>query len=271
MNIHPTVFVVVGTVILLFLGILIIAFVVYYQRKQFKLQISQNLERQKIELQYQKKLLENSMEVQEQERRKLAKNLHDEVGAILSVLKMGNNQLFKSTEITEKLKLLVQNNTELIEESINIVRSISKDLVPQTLENFGLVYAIEEFINKINKNSNIQVDFNYENLSASNRFGVNLELAVYRVLQELFNNAIKHSQATEIELFINYSKNQLFLVFEDNGIGFDFKKELNTPSGGLGLRNIQSRLSLIKGEVEISSVEGQGMKFEAILKDVSME
>jgi signal transduction histidine kinase len=269
MNFQIDTFIVLGTLVLMIFGLLIIGFVVYYQRRQFKYEINQNIEKQQIALDFQKKLLENSLEVQEFERQRLAKDLHDEVGAILSTLKMSNNQILKKVSDLDTLQELAQNNKELIDESISIVRSISKDLVPQTLENFGLYSAIEEFFNKIGKHSNKSFKFKFEGFSESIRFKNIIELNVFRIVQELSNNALKHAQAEKIDLFFSFINEELYFCFSDNGVGFDFQTQLDNAAGGLGLRNIESRLSVIGGEMETNSKLGSGAKFEIWIKDVT--
>lgn len=259
-------YLILGTAILIFFILSFIVFVVHYQRKQFRLEIKQNEEKQVIELEFQRKLLENSMEVQELERRRLAKDLHDEVGALLSVLKMGNNQLVKKETADESVKKLINNNKELIDESIGLVRSISKDLVPQTLENFGLIHAIEEFFHKIEKNSNIGFKFLYKNISGNQRFTPKVELSVYRIIQELSNNALKHANAAYIDLIINFEDNKLFIVFADDGVGFSMDEVLKNPNSGLGIRNIESRLSIINGTIKILNPE-KGTRFEIEISD----
>jgi signal transduction histidine kinase len=255
-----------GTSIIIFFILSFIAFVVYYQRKQFGLEIKQKEEKQIIELEFQRKLLENSMEVQEIERRRLAKDLHDEVGALLSVLKMGNNQLVKKDIEDSKINNLIQNNKELIDESISMVRSISKDLVPQTLENFGLIHAIEEFLSKIERSSNIEFSFLHKNISEKDRFSSKIELSVFRIIQELANNALKHAKATKIDLILNFESNKLFLVFSDNGVGFSMEDAMKNPNGGLGLRNLESRLSIINGRLKVLNPES-GARFEIEIND----
>lgn len=264
------IFVLFGTLILILFGILVIAFVVYYQRKQFNLEIKQKEEKQEIELEFQRKLLENSMEVQELERRRLAKDLHDEVGALLSVLKMGNNQLLKKVADVDDISKLAKNNKELIEESISLVRNISKDLVPQTLENFGLVHAIDEFFNKMEKNSDIEFKFLHKNISDNLRFETKVELSIFRIIQELSNNALKHSEATKIDLILNYEDNTLFIVFADNGKGFSMPLVRSNPKNGLGIRNIESRLSIINGTLEVLNPE-KGIRYEIEIKDCNEE
>lgn len=259
-------YLIIGTSILILFVFLFIIFVVYYQRKQFLLEIKQREEKQLIELEFQRKLLENSMEVQEMERRRLAKDLHDEVGALLSVLKMGNNQLVKKDIADETISKLIVNNKELIDETISLVRSISKDLVPQTLENFGLIHAIDEFFSKIEKSSDIDFRFQYNNINVQDRFSKKVELSIFRIIQELSNNALKHSNAKQIELVLNYESNNLFLIFSDNGVGFSRDEVMINPKNGLGLRNLESRLSVIDGSLKMLNPE-KGSRFEIVIKD----
>ena len=268
MNFSIDTFILLGTFLLILLGFFVIGFVVYYQRKQFRLEIKQNEENQRFELELQRKLLENSMEVQENERRRLAKDLHDEVGAVLSVLKMGNNQLIKKSVGLDELGNLASNNKDLIEESISLVRNISKDLVPQTLENFGLIVALEEFFNKMEKNSEIHFQLRHQGIAEKVRFSPTLELSIYRIIQELSNNAIKHSNATLIELDLFYKNAILRINFKDNGKGFSLEEVKNNPKSGLGIRNIESRLSVVNGKLDVKLPSEGGVLFEIEIKDV---
>ena len=267
MNFSVETFILLGTFILTLFGILVIGFVIYYERRQFRLELRQKEEKQIVDLEFQRKLLENSMEVQEIERRRLAKDLHDEVGALLSLLKMGNTQLLKKNGEISDIEAYALNNQELIDETISIVRSISKDLVPQTLEKFGLFNAIEEFINKTEKNSKIKFIFTTSNFNDEIRFSGNIELALYRIIQEITNNVLKHAAASEISLQISYYLDKLFLSFSDNGVGFDLNEVINNPKTGLGLRNIESRLSIIKGTFKLITNINKGVLYEIEIND----
>lgn len=267
MNFSVETFILLGTFILTLFGILVIGFVIYYERRQFRLELIQKEGKQKIELEFQRKLLENSMEVQEIERHRLAKDLHDEVGTLLSLLKMGNNQLLKKSGKIADIAAYAVNNQELIDETISIVRSISKDLVPQTLEKFGLFHAIEEFINKTEKNSNIKFIFTTNNFNDKIRFPGNIELALYRIIQEFTNNVLKHAAASEIYLQFSYYLDKIFLSFRDNGVGFAMDEVINNPKTGLGLRNIESRLSIIKGSFKIITNHNEGVLYEIEIND----
>lgn len=232
----------------------IILFVTYYQRKQ----IQQKLTIQELKDEMQLQLLESALEVQEVERIRIAKDLHDEVGAMLSATKMSFNQLLRKIDNTTDLTALGKQTKELLEESIGHVRRISKELVPSTLEEFGLMSAIDEFIQKIHLASGVLFVFSHEGIEANQRFDKRIELTIYRIAQELVNNALKHAEAEQITLKLATEVNKIIFTFTDNGKGFDLEKVRKDPKLGLGIRNIESRLSVINGKLNMKSVIGQG-------------
>jgi signal transduction histidine kinase len=232
----------------------IILFVSYYQKKQ----IQQKLTIQELKDEMQRQLLESALEVQEVERVRIAKDLHDEVGAMLSATKMSFNQLLRKIDNTDDLATLGKQTKELLEESIGHVRRISKELVPSTLEEFGLMSAIDEFIQKIHLASGVLFVFSHEGIEANQRFDKKLELTIYRIAQELINNALKHAEAQQITLKLAINLNKLIFTFTDNGKGFDIEKVRKDPKSGLGMRNITSRLSVINGTLDMKSIIGNG-------------
>lgn len=232
----------------------IILFVTYYQRKQ----IQQKIAIQELKAEMQRQMLESSLEVQEVERRRIAKDLHDEVGAMLSATKMSLNQMVRKIDSTD-LSTLAQQTKELLDESISQVRRISKELVPSTLEEFGLVSALDEFIQKIHVASGVLFVLNHEGIiPPDKRFDKKIELTVYRIAQELVNNALKHAQANEISLILKEQTNHLIFEFNDDGIGFDIEKVQKNVKKGLGLKNIESRLSVVNGTFVQKSELGKG-------------
>ena len=232
----------------------IILFVTYYQRKQ----IQQKLTIQELKDEMQRQLLESALEVQEVERVRIAKDLHDEVGAMLSATKMSFNQLLRKIDNTSDLTTLGNQTKELLDESIGHVRRISKELVPSTLEDFGLMSAIDEFIQKIHLASGVLFVFSHEGIEANQRFDKKIELTIYRIAQELINNALKHAEAEQITLKLGTEVNKIIFIFTDNGKGFNLESVRKDPKSGLGMRNIESRLSVINGKLDMKSVLGQG-------------
>lgn len=243
-----------GSFGILILIVFSIVFVVYYKQRQAE----QKVAMQELQAEMQRQLLESSLEVQEVERRRIAKDLHDEVGAMLSVTKMSFNQLLKKLNTSAELTEHGKSTKEFLEESISQVRRISRELVPSTLEDFGLMSAIDEFIQKIHIASGVLFIFNHEGIEENQRFDKKIELTIYRIAQELVNNALKHAEAEEITLKLMAQGNKIIFIFTDNGKGFDLAAVKKDPKSGLGLRNIESRLSVVNGTFTIKSSIGQG-------------
>ncbi|RYU96809.1 sensor histidine kinase [Emticicia agri] len=240
-----------GLIVLITFSIL---FVVYYKQKQAE----QKVAIQELKAEMQRQLLESSLEVQEVERRRIAKDLHDEVGAMLSMTKMSFNQLIKKLNTSAELTEQGKTTKEFLEESISQVRRISRELVPSTLEDFGLISAIDEFIQKIHIASGVLFIFNHEGIEDTQRFDKKIELTIYRIAQELVNNALKHAEAQEITLKLSAQARKLLFIFTDNGKGFDLEAVKKDPKSGLGLRNIESRLSVVNGTFTFKTSIGQG-------------
>lgn len=238
-----------GTIAMLLMAVFIVAFMVFYQQKQFR----QKAEARKREEEYQLQLLEASLEVQEAERRRIAADLHDDIGTLLSATRLSLSQVSRSSKGSATD---VQETKELLDEAIQNVRRISKELLPSALDNFGLVAAFDEFVSKIRKHTGIDVVFHHDTLSQE-RFDAKVELSLYRIGQELVNNSLKHSGATHIEIMLMHQQSRLVLSVNDNGGGFNLT-DVQKPNSGLGLKNIESRLNVIGGTVFFDVAEGKG-------------
>ncbi|MFB0946480.1 MAG: histidine kinase, partial [Spirosomataceae bacterium] len=242
------------------IAIFIVLFVAYYNKKQSK----QKMELQAKEVELQQSLLLNSLEVQEAEQKRIARDLHDEVGALLSVTKMSLNVLGRKIKDDTLSKDLLKSK-KLLEDSIATVRRISKELIPSSLENFGLVAAIEDFLNQVKQSTGLSVNFETDFLEDDN-LTKNQELMLYRIVQELTNNAIKHSGATQLEVSLSHlSAEQVKLIFFDNGSGFNAQEINEKSGGGLGLKNIESRVKVISGKLSIVSNAEIGSRFNIIV------
>lgn len=240
------------------MGFGLVVFVVVYQRKIQK----QQLERQAEENRHQRALLNAAVEVQESERRRIAGDLHDEIGSLLSAARLYLRQLNPEgpPEDNEKVR---EETLDILAKIIQNTRRITHDLLPAELEKFGLIAATEDLCERINAGG-IQVNFH---TATEERLAPRREVAVYRVLQELLNNTLKHAEATQIDVrFEVPSKRQLRLLYADNGKGFDLSS-VNTrgSGGGLGLRNIESRISLASGTIDYQSAAGKGTRVEILL------
>ena len=257
-NSSVVIYLVVGTAGMLILAGGIIFFVLSYQRRV----LHHKLEMQQMDFSYQKLLLEATVESQEKERRRVASELHDGVGAMLSAVKLNLN-LLQSTlngnreAITETKKML--------DETIENVRHISKALLPAGLEKVGLTPTLSELCQKLDHTGQLSVHFDCT--GDIQRFAVEKELMVFRIAQELVNNAIKHAQAAHIWVFLDWTNDQVKLLVEDDGKGMDLKA-LEAKSGiesGIGLYNIENRASLLRSKLQFEQREPRGTSISMLL------
>jgi signal transduction histidine kinase len=241
----------VGTLGMILLALSIFFFFVTYQKKMLKKQLELN----KVRADQQEIILQNTISAQEKERKRIARDLHDEVGAMLSVVKLNVGRIEKKSEEPTAKELATQTKT-YIDEVITQVRRISRSLLPPSLEKLGLYFALEEMANWINKSEQLKIvcwksgeQFRFDNKK---------ELAVFRIVQELLNNAIKHAGASTIFIKARFSiNNNLMISVTDNGKGFELKDKMNA---GLGLKNIESRSQIMGAMFKIKSIAGKGTK-----------
>lgn len=241
-----------GVIGMLLLAVALVVFFVVYQRRLY----GQQILRKEEESRHQRELLAAAVEVQENERRRIAGDLHDDIGSLLSATRLFLQQLDP-----EGAK---ESNLEIKEESLGIVskmiqntRRITHDLMPSELEKFGLFAAAEDLCTRLNRTGEVEVLFS---AGPQQRFDGKQEVALYRVLQELVNNTLKHAKAERIEVDYTWQRNQLIFRYLDNGKGFDKEKAIKQRGGaGLGLRNIESRITLIGGQLDYKTAPGKGL------------
>lgn len=214
----------------------IILFVVFYQKRMLK----EQMKRQVLEAQYQQKMLQAELESQEAERRRLAADLHDSIGGMLSTIRVGISTMARMLPEPQA----VDQTKQMLDDTISSVRRISRDLMPSTLEKFGLQHALTELCEKFEATSRINVRFTHDEMPA---FDKPRELLIFRIVQELLNNAIKHSQASEIHVHVNTTPDNLLIIVEDDGVGFNPDDYTNDAKSGkgLGLFNIENRARLL--------------------------
>lgn len=231
---------------LLLAGGLLFFFITYQKRLLVK-----QLEINKIKQDQQREILKNTIESQEKERKRIAQDLHDEVGAMLSVVKLNVGMIERQTE--EKANKLAGETKSYLDEVITQVRGISRALLPPSLEKLGLVQALEELANWVNMSDKIRIECWRRGEPC--RLEIDKELALFRVSQELVNNAIKHSGAGIISIQTRFSNNGIAIVIRDKGKGFDMKEKINS---GLGLKNLESRMDMINARFKMKSRLGYG-------------
>jgi two-component system, NarL family, sensor kinase len=226
----------IGTAAMLLLSFSIVGIVLIYQRRVLK----QKFELQEMEVAYQKRLLDAAIESQENERKRIASELHDDVGAMLSTVKLNLGFVKSTLKEKEALEALVDTHA-LLDQTIEGVRRISKDLMPTTLAMFGIDAALQELADRVNKTEQIRVQF--ETIEGQADWTQREELLLFRIVQEALNNTLKHAQATQIDIRLDHSGIEPALQVEDNGKGFDFEHlyGTNQQSKGVGLYSIENR------------------------------
>ena len=202
----------------------------------------------KLKEQQQNQLIEAAIRSEETERHRIAETLHDEVGAILSSVRLHFSNI-NAVQLDEKGKALHEKSKMLLDEGIQKVRTISHNLHSTLLKEFGLNEAIRNFLNKTVQGTLVKVEADLDN----NYLIQNAEtdLGVYRIIQELINNILKHAHANFINIKSEMKNEELELTLHFNGTGLSQEefKELRFMPEGLGLKNIQNRIILLKGKI----------------------
>lgn len=238
----------IGTVGMLLLAAAIFFFFVTYQKRL----LIKQLEINQIKSDQQQEILKNTVLAQEKERKRIAQDLHDEVGAMLSVVKLNVGRIEKKSDV-EKSRFIASETKTYLDDIITQVRRISRALLPPSLEKLGLFFALDDLGNWVNKGDQVKVEC--WKSGEQIRFESKAELAVFRIIQELLNNAIKHSDATHIKIITRFTSNRIAILVTDNGIGFNLEQKQNS---GLGLKNLESRSAIVGAHFKLKSVLGKG-------------
>ena len=192
------------------------------------------------------------LETEENERQRLARELHDGVGQLLSAAKLNLSSL--TTTDTSEIQTL-RNSMEIIDESIKEIRNISHNMVPDVLQKAGLKLAIEHFISKLNPAKETKIHFECNNFD-ENSLNDSGKLMLYRIIQESVNNALKYANAKLISIQLSADESEISLMIQDNGKGFD-TEEIKRKNG-IGMRNIQLRSDYLNGKLDIESSPKNG-------------
>mgnify|MGYP002713094113 CR=1 FL=1 len=229
------------------IGIVSIVIILFFIQRQRFNQKLRNQEMDRIRKEQEIKELNAMMQGQEEERNRIAEDLHDRLGARLSAIKLLSEQ--EKNGNTNQL-------TEMLEASIKETREISHNLSTDMLTRFGLANAIRDLVNTVNSSNTIEGDFTTTNLE--DRLPVELERPLFHMISELVNNTIKHAKATSffIQLTRDDDENVLSLLYEDDGRGFDFE---SVAKNGMGMKNLRARVEGLHGELTIDTSPGNGM------------
>jgi len=215
------------------------------------------LQQQRIrELEKDKQLVavDSLLQGQEEERSRLAKDLHDGLGGLLSGVKFSLSNMKDNLIITPDNMTVFERSLDMLDTSIRELRRVAHNMMPEMLTKFGLDEALKEYCNTINTTNLLEVK--YQSLGMDTRIEKSSEIIIYRIIQELLNNIMKHAAATTAMVQLVKEEGRLSIIVEDNGKGFDIA--LPKDNKGAGLTSIQSRVDYLKGRLDIHSEAGKG-------------
>ncbi len=238
------------TVITLLAAMLVLLGYSFYRR--YKLQQQTKLQ-QEI-LKQQDLATKAVLAAEETERKRIATDLHDGVGQLMSAAKMNLSAIESDLKFTDaSQKQAYDKAMALVDEGCKEVRAVSHNMMPNALLRTGLASAVREFLDNLNTRV-LKIKLYTDGLNE--RIDSNTETILYRVIQECVNNVIKHAKASELDISIIKENNNISVTIEDNGVGFD--KKIMESGTGIGLKNIETRMAFLKGSVEWDSTPGKG-------------
>ncbi len=240
---------------LLLIIIFIIEVINQRQKRKSSLQLivkNEELNNQKIKELIKKHQLDSvksRLEAEENERHRIAQELHDGIGGSLAAIKLYVDSLRKNSDLDE-LDLVYENINKTYEE----VRALSHNLTPPAFEFTAINEIVKDYVEQISRHSKLEIVVNSNVQSNWSAVDELIQVGIFRISQELINNVIKHAQATRVEISLNLSKEYVEIKVADNGVGFDVSKK----TSGIGVRNIKERVANLKGEIYINSEIGKG-------------
>lgn len=238
----------IGSTILL----LLISLLLYRNYRQ-----KQKIQQQRIsELEIEKKLTatEAVLKGEEQERTRLAKDLHDGLGGMLSGIKYSLNTMKGNLIMTPENQQAFERSMDMLNSSIKEMRRVAHNMMPEALVKFGLDAALKDFCNDIDLSGILQIT--YQSTGLDDSIDQTTSITIYRIVQELLNNTIKHAAAKTALVQVNKTGSQISITVEDDGKGFN--TSVLQQSRGIGWSNIQSRVDFLKGKLDVQSQPGKG-------------
>ena len=241
------------------LTLLVVSFLIYLnlRRSRMLARQTEKMQQQRIvELEKDHELLvvNSLLKGQEEERGRMARDLHDGLGGLLSGVKFSMHHMKDNLIVTSENMAVFERSLDLIDTSIAELRRIAHNMMPEGLVSYGLDEALKQYCSSINTNGMLRVT--YQSVGLSNRMADAVEITAYRIIQELLNNILKHAAATECTVQVIRDEGRLNIVVEDNGRGFDMKS-LDEKKGA-GWVNIRARVDYLKGQLELNSEPGKG-------------
>ncbi|MCB0807283.1 MAG: sensor histidine kinase [Bacteroidales bacterium] len=247
-----------GLGLLLILSVILLIF--YRQKLKINLLLAkqnEEISRRKIQALEQEKTI-HSMDAmirgQEEERKRIANDLHDGLGSLLSTIQIHFNKIQEELEHLQKLKTHLR-AFEMLDDACAEVRKISHDMMPGSLEKLGLQAALKDLVSRIETSANLKVVF--QEFGDKKHLDKTNETMLFRIVQEMLNNVVKHAEAKEVILQLTWHEHSLNVIVEDDGKGFD----ANLVDAGIGLQSIRQRVDYLGGELGIDTQKGRGSTF----------
>lgn len=232
-----TLIILAGLVAILLLIVFFIILIVLFQKRMRKKELEK----------YKAVLL-----AEESEQHRIGKDLHDETGALLSLAKLQLDKLDSKEKLTEAASEELLGIKQLLDKVADGIRAAAHNLVPAILTQYGLVLAIAELVGPLRRSADCAIEYNH---SVEGRVPVFVETHLYKIVQELLTNTIKHAKANAIKIDLRLNSNKISLLFEDDGEGYQ-----GTDHNGIGIKNIISRVAILQGKISIDSQLGNGTK-----------
>lgn len=239
------------------LGLLLFTGYYAYNQKMRKARKKARMQKAEVEImkqEQQNQIFSAMIEGQEKERKRLAIDLHDGLGGRLSGISMNLSKLDKD-EPKQYPKEQLQKVMKDLNDSLTELRSIARNMMPETLVKFGLQAALKDYCSSMTGGeTKVTLQF----YGSDNGIDINQQVTMYRVIQELINNAIKHARASEVLVQFMREGSQIDITVEDNGVGFNKNKDLKKNNTGMGLSNLQTRVAYLKGNIDFETEENEG-------------
>ncbi len=228
----------------------IISKVIEYQGDKSVLSILRDItERKEMQLQ----ILNTIIDTEEKERKRFSQDLHDGLGPLLSTIKLYNRSIL-SAKNEENKAIAIEKSIQTIDEAISSIKEIANNISPHVLRDFGLVVAINSYINKFNDSNNLNICFQHD---IDQRFDTKIETSLFRIIIELINNTYKHAYANNIIIGLDYSDGLIAASYADDGIGCDLTS-IMAKSTGHGISNIVNRTKSLNGEIDFKTTIDMG-------------
>jgi signal transduction histidine kinase len=205
-------------------------------------------------IQLQRERINAEITILENERKRIAADLHDSMGPLLSTIKLNIHSIVVTDERDNQI---IAKSSGYIDEVIRGLRQISHNLLPATLERKGLIEALHEFIRQLSDKQLLEIKFN---TSGEINIPPEKQIHIFRIIQEITHNTLKHARATQLHIVLTRENGFYLVLIKENGIGFDVKKA-RTESSGLGMKSLAIRTDILRGSLSIDSVPGQGTNY----------